>query len=61
MKKSGLPRSEIFFTSKVPPRNMGYDNTKVSSGVAKRWWKLLTLSRSEVDRVKLLTDWAGLY
>jgi diketogulonate reductase-like aldo/keto reductase len=30
MKESGVSRSEIFFTSKVPPRNMGYDNTKVT-------------------------------
>ncbi|KAL8808152.1 MAG: hypothetical protein Q9182_000216 [Xanthomendoza sp. 2 TL-2023] len=29
-KKSGIPRSEIFFTSKVPPRSMGYDQTKAS-------------------------------
>lgn len=29
MKESGVPRSEIFFTSKVPPRAMGYENTKV--------------------------------
>ncbi len=30
MKKSGIPRSEIFFTSKVPPRAMGYEATKSS-------------------------------
>ncbi|KAI4249701.1 MAG: hypothetical protein L6R40_000490 [Gallowayella cf. fulva] len=30
IKKSGIPRSEIFFTSKVPPRSMGYDQTKAS-------------------------------
>lgn len=30
MKESGVSRSEIFFTSKVPPRSMGYDNTKKS-------------------------------
>ncbi|MCJ1257731.1 hypothetical protein MMC24_005557 [Lignoscripta atroalba] len=30
MKKSGIPRSEIFFTSKVPPRSMGYEETKAS-------------------------------
>lgn len=28
MAKSGLPRSEIFFTSKVPPKAMGYENAK---------------------------------
>ncbi|MCJ1246871.1 hypothetical protein MMC30_004080 [Trapelia coarctata] len=28
MKKSGLPRSSIFFTSKVPPQSMGYEGTK---------------------------------
>ncbi|MCJ1321271.1 hypothetical protein MMC15_006615 [Xylographa vitiligo] len=28
MRKSGLPRSSIFFTSKVPPGSMGYDATK---------------------------------
>ncbi|KAL8734748.1 MAG: hypothetical protein Q9181_003088 [Wetmoreana brouardii] len=28
IKKSGIPRSEIFFTSKVPPRSMGYEQTK---------------------------------
>jgi diketogulonate reductase-like aldo/keto reductase len=28
MKKSGIPRSEIFFTSKLPPRSMGYEATK---------------------------------
>ena len=27
IRKSGIPRSEIFFTSKVPPRSMGYDAT----------------------------------
>ncbi|MCJ1476240.1 hypothetical protein MMC13_004906 [Lambiella insularis] len=30
MIKSGLPRSSIFFTSKVPPRNMGYEGAKSS-------------------------------
>ncbi|KAL8958608.1 MAG: hypothetical protein Q9193_004366 [Seirophora villosa] len=30
IKKSGIPRSEIFFTSKVPPRSMGYEQTKSS-------------------------------
>lgn len=30
IKKSGIPRSEIFFTSKVPPRAMGYEQTKSS-------------------------------
>ncbi|CAO1605415.1 hypothetical protein XANCAGTX0491_008933 [Xanthoria calcicola] len=30
IKKSGIPRSEIFFTSKVPPRAMGYEATKSS-------------------------------
>ncbi|KAL9004028.1 MAG: hypothetical protein Q9188_003141 [Gyalolechia gomerana] len=28
IKESGIPRSEIFFTSKVPPRAMGYEQTK---------------------------------
>jgi len=28
MAKSGLKREDIFFTSKVPPKAMGYDNTK---------------------------------
>ncbi|KAI4173773.1 MAG: hypothetical protein LQ343_002776 [Gyalolechia ehrenbergii] len=31
IKKSGIPRSEIFFTSKVPPRAMGYEQTKFVS------------------------------
>ena len=30
IRRSGIPRSEIFFTSKVPPRSMGYDATKAS-------------------------------
>ena len=30
IKKSGIPREDIFFTSKVPPRSMGYDATKAS-------------------------------
>lgn len=30
MKKCKIPRSEIFFTSKVPPRSMGYEQTKSS-------------------------------
>ncbi|KAL2058084.1 hypothetical protein ABVK25_001702 [Lepraria finkii] len=30
IRKAGIPRSEIFFTSKVPPRSMGYDKTKES-------------------------------
>ncbi|MCJ1271681.1 hypothetical protein MMC22_011586 [Lobaria immixta] len=30
IKKSGIPRSEIFFTSKVHPRAMGYEETKRS-------------------------------
>ncbi|KAL9011520.1 MAG: hypothetical protein Q9173_003647 [Seirophora scorigena] len=30
IKKSGIPRSEIFFTSKVPPRSTGYEQTKSS-------------------------------
>ena len=29
IRASGLPRSEIFFTSKVPPQSMGYEETKV--------------------------------
>ena len=28
IRKSGIPRDQIFFTSKVPPRSMGYDATK---------------------------------
>ncbi|KAL9125956.1 MAG: hypothetical protein Q9217_004916 [Psora testacea] len=30
IRKSGIPRSEVFFTSKVPPRSMGYEATKAS-------------------------------
>ncbi|KAL8997307.1 MAG: hypothetical protein Q9169_003399 [Polycauliona sp. 2 TL-2023] len=30
IRKSGIPRSEIFFTSKVPPRSMGYEATKAA-------------------------------
>lgn len=30
MRKSGIPRGEIFFTSKVPPRSMGYEQAKAS-------------------------------
>ncbi|KAL8665632.1 MAG: hypothetical protein Q9202_002136 [Teloschistes flavicans] len=30
MKKAGIPRNEIFFTSKVPPRSMGYEQAKSS-------------------------------
>ncbi|MCJ1485010.1 hypothetical protein MMC06_005183 [Schaereria dolodes] len=30
IKASGIPRSEIFFTSKVPPGKMGYEDTKAS-------------------------------
>ena len=30
IRKSGIPREDIFFTSKVPPRSMGYDATKAS-------------------------------
>jgi diketogulonate reductase-like aldo/keto reductase len=26
--KSGIPRSEVFFTSKIPPRNLSYERTK---------------------------------
>lgn len=26
--KSGIPRSEVFFTSKIPPRQLGYGKTK---------------------------------
>ena len=29
MRASGIPREQIFFTSKVPPRDMGYERTKV--------------------------------
>jgi diketogulonate reductase-like aldo/keto reductase len=28
MKKSGIPRSELFFTSKVPPRNINYTDAR---------------------------------
>jgi len=28
IRKSGIPREDIFFTSKIPPRRMGYENTK---------------------------------
>ncbi len=28
MKKSGIPRSELFFTSKIPPRALNYTNAK---------------------------------
>src|SRR5271154_4325531 len=31
IRASGIPREEIFFTSKVPPRSMGYEATKVSA------------------------------
>lgn len=30
IKKSGIPRSQIFFTTKVPPRSMSYDQTKAA-------------------------------
>ncbi|KAL9612156.1 MAG: hypothetical protein Q9167_003235 [Letrouitia subvulpina] len=30
IKKSGIPREELFFTTKVPPRSMGYNETKAS-------------------------------
>ena len=30
IKKSGIPRSEIFLTSKVPPLAIGYEQTKSS-------------------------------
>lgn len=30
IKKAGIPRSEVFFTSKVPPKSMGYEKTKAS-------------------------------
>jgi diketogulonate reductase-like aldo/keto reductase len=29
MRASGIPREEIFFTTKVNPRSMGYEATKV--------------------------------
>jgi diketogulonate reductase-like aldo/keto reductase len=28
MKKSGLPREELFFTTKIPPKDMSYDTAK---------------------------------
>jgi diketogulonate reductase-like aldo/keto reductase len=28
MKKSGLPREELFFTTKIPPKDMGYETAK---------------------------------
>ncbi|KAL8743872.1 MAG: hypothetical protein Q9190_003826, partial [Brigantiaea leucoxantha] len=30
IKKSGIPRNEIFFTTKVPPGKLGYEQTKAS-------------------------------
>lgn len=30
IRKSGISRNDIFFTSKVPPRSMGYEATKAS-------------------------------
>ncbi len=30
MRASGLNRQDIFFTSKVPPKELGYDNAKKS-------------------------------
>ncbi|KAL6714122.1 hypothetical protein ACLMJK_008616 [Lecanora helva] len=30
IRKSGIPRENAFFTSKVPPKNMGYEKTKES-------------------------------
>ena len=30
IKKSGLPRSQIFFTTKVPPPSVSYDGAKAS-------------------------------
>ena len=28
IQKSGIPRSEVFFTTKIPPGMMGYEKTK---------------------------------
>lgn len=28
MKNSGIPRSELFFTSKIPPKDLSYEKTK---------------------------------
>jgi diketogulonate reductase-like aldo/keto reductase len=28
MKRSGIPREELFFTTKIPPKDMGYDTAK---------------------------------
>lgn len=28
IRKSGIPREDIFFTSKIPPRSLSYENTK---------------------------------
>lgn len=28
MKKSGIPRKDLFFTTKIPPKDMNYENTK---------------------------------
>lgn len=28
IKKSGIPREEVFFTTKIPPRSMNYENAK---------------------------------
>jgi len=30
IRKCGIPRTEIFFTTKVPQRSMGYEQTKAS-------------------------------
>lgn len=30
IRNSGIPREEIFLTSKVPPRSMGYEKTKAA-------------------------------
>jgi len=28
IRDSGIPRGEIFFTSKIPPKELGYEKTK---------------------------------
>ena len=54
MRASGVPRSELFFTSKVPPRAMGYEATKAAIAS--------TLSQTGLDYVDLYlvhAPWGG--
>ena len=46
IRASGIPRSDIFFTSKVPPQAMGYEKTKAAIES--------TFSQSGLDYVDLL-------